>query len=175
MTAILNMLQAAKTNEDGGRENVSEAISQLKSAVVELQQMSELSITRLEFCSEVSGYGQFVTMDRDRFVPESRTLVYCEIENFAPVIEKVGEREMYATRLECQLEVFDLEEKKVQTVDFPMVEDLAINHRRDFYMHLPLTWAQLPPGDYQVHLRVKDIGSQKTAHHKVEGRITIKP
>ncbi|MCH2183365.1 MAG: hypothetical protein MK108_15305 [Mariniblastus sp.] len=175
MTAVLNMLQAAKTNEEGGRENVAVAIAQLKSAVVELQQLSELSIARFEFCSEVSGYGQFVTMDHSEFLPGSKTLIYCEIENFAPVKEKVGEREMFATRLECQLEILDPEEKLVQAVDFPIVEDLAINHRRDFYMHLPLTLAQLPPGDYHVRLQVKDLGSQKSAHYPLPGLITIKP
>lgn len=175
MTAVLNMLQAAKTNEEGGRENVSVAIAQLKSAVVELQQLSELSITRVEFCSEVSGYGQFVTMDHSHFRPDTKTLIYCEIENFHPVQENVGDREMFATRLECQLEIRDPEGKVVQSVDFPIVEDVAINHRRDFYMHLPLTLAQLPAGDYQVHLNVKDLGSEKIAHHQLPGLITITP
>ena len=175
MTAVLNMLQAAKTNEDGGRENVSVAIAQLKSAVVELQQLSELSIARVEFCSEVSGYGQFVTMDRSQFRPDTKTLIYCEIENFHPVQENVADREMFATRLECQFEIRGSDGKVVQSVDFPIVEDVAMNRRRDFYMHLPLTLDQLPAGDYQVHLKVKDLGSEKVAHHQLPDLITIKP
>lgn len=174
LTAILNMLQAAKTNEEGGRQSVSTAMDHLKSAVFELQQLSELSIARIEFCSEVSGYGQFVTMDLDDFQPDSATLVYCEIENFLPVKETVGDREMFATRLECQLEILDQDDNVVQSVDFPVVEDVAINHRRDFYMHLPLTLANLPPASYQVRLEIKDLGSQKSARQSLPNLITVK-
>jgi hypothetical protein len=174
LTAILNMLQAAKTNEEGGRQSVSTAMEHLKSAVVELQQLSELSIARIEFCSGVSGYGQFVTMDLDEFQPDSTTLVYCEIENFLPVKETVGDREMFATRLECQLEILDQDDNVVQSVEFPVVEDVAINHRRDFYMHLPLTLANLPPGSYAVKLDVKDLGSQKSAKWSTVEALTVK-
>ena len=174
LTAILNMLQAAKTNEEGGRQSVSTAMEHLKSAVIELQQLSELSIARIEFCSGVSGYGQFVTMDVDEFQPDSTTLVYCEIENFLPVKETVGDREMFATRLECQLEILDQDDNVVQSVEFPVVEDVAINHRRDFYMHLPLTLANLPPGSYAVKLDVKDLGSQKSAKWSTVEALTVK-
>ena len=158
----------------GGRQSVSTAMDHLKSAVFELQQLSELSIARIEFCSEVSGYGQFATMDLDDFQPDSATLVYCEIENFLPVKETVGDREMFATRLECQLEILDQDDNIVQSVDFPVVEDVAINHRRDFYMHLPLTLANLPPASYQVRLEIKDLGSQKSARQSLPDLITVK-
>ena len=146
----------------------------LKSAVIELQELSELSIARIEFCSGVSGYGQFVTMDLDEFQSDSTTLVYCEIENFLPVKETVGDREVFATRLECQLEILDQDDNVVQSVDFPVVEDIAINHRRDFYMHLPLTLANLPPGSYTVKLDVKDLGSQKSAKWSAVEALTVK-
>ena len=174
LTAILNMLQAAKTNKTGGQGNVSTAIDHLQSAVVELQQLSDLKIAKLEFCSEVSGYGQYEPMDSNDFRSGSQTLIYCEIENFTPIIETQKARDVFATRLECRLEILDQDDQVIQSVDFPVVQDIAVNHRRDFYMHLPLTLENLKSGSYTVKLDVKDLGSQKSATWSTVEALTVR-
>ncbi len=174
LTVILNMLHAATTSEEGGRQNVSVAVDHLKSAVIELQQLSDLFIARVELCSEVSGYGQFVPMQLSDFRPESKTLVYCEIENFLPVAEMIEDRPMFETRLECRLEILGPDDAVAQAVDFPVVQDVAANRRRDFYMHLPLTLDDLPAGSYQLRLDVKDLGSGKSASRFLPDSLIVK-
>ena len=174
LTVILNMLHAATTSEEGGRQNVSVAVDHLKSAVIELQQLSDLFIARVELCSEVSGYGQFVPMQLSDFRPESKTLVYCEIENFLPVAEMIEDRPMFETRLECRLEILGPDDAVAQAVDFPVVQDVAANRRRDFYLHLPLTLDDLPAGSYQLRLDVKDLGSGKSASRFLPDSLIVK-
>ncbi|MFN5709553.1 MAG: hypothetical protein ACK48X_15985, partial [Planctomycetota bacterium] len=50
-----------------------------------------------------------------------------------------------------------------QQAEFPIVEDVARNRRRDFYLYVPFTVGELPAGKYRVHLLVDDLLGCKQA------------
>ena len=51
----------------------------------------------------------------------------------------------------------------VQQGEFPNVEDIALNRRRDFYLYFPIAFHDLPAGDYRLELQVEDLTAQRAA------------
>ena len=158
VAAILNLLQDSAASEE---VRLGKAIDHLQQAVDELQQLSNLKIATVEFCRQVNGYGQYRTMSE---LHSGRpTLVYCEIENFRSLRGTVQDEEVYLTRLKCRIEIETADGQSVHQQEFPVIEDVARNRRRDFYLHLPLTFPDLAAGDYLLKLTVEDLGSGKIA------------
>ncbi len=141
----------------------SRAVKHLQLAVMQLRDIANLNISVVAFCTRVEGYGQYVPARSTEFQPGQTALIYCELENFLPVVETIGEQTIYRTRLGSRLNVLDETGKVVQQADFPVVEDIARNRRRDFYMHVPVTIGSLSPGNYQLYLTIEDLGGNKTA------------
>jgi len=123
-----------------------------------------LTISTAAFCSRVSGYGQYSPMNSLHFRSGQQTLVYCEIENYLPLAETVKDLTTYRTKIRSSISVINKDGQVVQKMEFPVVEDVARRFRQDFYMHLPVTIASLPEGDYSLQLTVEDLGSGKSAN-----------
>ena len=167
LNAILNMLATTDLKK---KNQVDTALVHLENAVGELKQLAELQIKTLEFCSQVNGYGQFVAM-KPQFGTGDKTLIYCEIENFAVrKIQQAGESR-FQTRLKSRLEFIDATGKVVHHVEFPVVEDTGRNRRRDFYMHLPLTIDFDAQGEYVMKVEIVDLESNKSA--SLEKSVTL--
>jgi hypothetical protein len=141
----------------------SQALEHLQQAVHELQAIAELKLAFATFCNKIVGYGQYANYETNEFSPNQKVLVYCEIENFAPLLETKHGVTNYQTQLSSSFWIKDQAGLIVQQHDFPMVTDHARNLRRDFFMHLPVSFSDLPAGSYSLQIRVRDHGSGKTA------------
>ena len=115
------------------------------------------------FCKKITGYGQYTPFPKTEFHSDQKVLVYCEIENFAPLLETRDGVTNYQTQLSSSFWIKDADGHIVQQHDFPVVTDHARNLRRDFFMHLPVTLAQLKSGTYRLQVKVRDHGSGKSA------------
>ncbi len=141
----------------------SQALEHLQQAVHELQAIAELKLPFATFCNKITGYGQYSTYSNNEFSSDQKVLIYCEIENFAPLLETKNGVTNYQTQLSSSFWIKDQEGLIVQQQDFPMVTDHARNLRRDFFMHLPVSFSELPKGIYSLQIQVRDHGSVKTA------------
>jgi hypothetical protein len=160
--AISVLLKQSEEDFASG-DQAKEALKHLQQAVRQLKKIADLRIASAAFCSRVTGFGQFTPMNSLQFRSGQQTLVYCEIENFLPMTETANELTTYRTRIRSSVSITNKLGKIVQKADFPVVEDVARNFRQDFYMHLPVTIATLPEGNYSLQVTVDDLGSGKTA------------
>ncbi len=124
-----------------------------------------LRLVNANFCTSVSGYGQFDAFEANRFGPHQHLLVYCEIENFHSVKEdETDGSEKFVTRLRGSYTILDADGKQVDGYEFPVVDDIARNQRRDFYVHLPVQLGDLPAGNYSIQLNIDDLNGNTSAN-----------
>ncbi len=168
LEAITSMLkiadpQDARANELLRHHTAHETLAHLRNAVAHLESLANLRVVSGEFCTEVSGYGQFQPFTSNVFPTGQKVLVYCEIENFNSDPHESDSGVTYRTRLRGSYAIYDSSGHAVQQAEFPTLEDVARKRRRDFYMHLPITIGDLAAGRYELHLLVEDLGGNKTA------------
>ena len=160
--ALSELLNKSVTRKDSTGP-ASRAVQHLQQAVTQLREIANLKVSVVKFCTKVAGYGQYVPEVTGQFSVGQQTLIYCELENFIPAIETIDNQTIYRTRLKSRFHVVNSGGDIVQQVEFPVVEDVARNRRRDFYMHLPVTIGELGPGSYQLYLTIEDLSGNKTA------------
>jgi hypothetical protein len=132
-------------------------------AVASPESPPELRVNNATFCYEVDGFGQYRTWSSNTFSAGQPVLVYCELDNHTSVPETRDGASVFVTRLKNRIAVYDDEERLVQQIEFPEVQDLARSRRRDFYLYLSMHVGELPAGEYRAYLTVTDTGGNQTA------------
>ncbi len=168
LEAITSMLKVAdpvdgRANELLRHHTAHETLTHLRNAVAHLESLANLRVVAGEFCTEVSGYGQFNPFAYSVFPVGQKVLVYCEVENFNSTPQDSETGVSYLTRLRGSYAIYNSSGHAVQQAEFPTLEDVARKRRRDFYMHLPITIGNLDAGKYELHLLIEDLGGNKTA------------
>jgi hypothetical protein len=168
LEAITSMLKVAdpvdgRANELLRHHTAHETLTHLRNAVSHLESLANLRVVAGEFCTEVSGYGQFNPFAYNVFPVGQKVLVYCEIENFNSTPQDSESGVSFLTRLRGSYAIYNSSGHAVQQAEFPTLEDTARKRRRDFYMHLPITIGNLDAGNYELHLLIEDLGGNKTA------------
>lgn len=142
----------------------TEALQHLNQAARPLRNSANLKLNSACFCRKVSGFGQYETFDELTFGPQHRVLVYCEIENFAPIENSSDQANPFQTKVSSSYTVTDESGVVVQEMNFPPVSDHARKIRTDFFMHIPVQFDGLSTGEYDLQIKVTDFGSGKTAN-----------
>ena len=145
-------------------QTATRAIEHLERAASHLRSMAGLKLYGGQLCSQIFGFGKFEELKSKQFQPGDRALIYVEIENQAT--QKLSgdsssaseNGSTWQTRLRASYVVRDTAKNIVHQETYPDIEDLARRHRRDFYVHLPVTIPELSPGDYQLSVSVEDLG-----------------
>jgi hypothetical protein len=168
LEAITSMLKVAdptdgRANELLRHHTAHQTLTHLRNAVAHLESLANLRVVAGEFCTEVSGYGQFTPFAQNVFPVGQKILVYCEVENFNSAEKETESGVSFLTRLRGSYAIYNSSGHAVQQAEFPTLEDSARKHRRDFYMHLPITIGNLEAGNYELHLLIEDLGGNKTA------------
>ena len=138
-------------------------LAHLRNAVSQLESIASLRVGSGQFCTEITGFGQFRTFDTNQFKAGQKMLVYCEVENYRTVENQSATGSDFRTRLRGSFAIYDAGGKVVQQAEYPTVDDVARKRRRDFYMYMPVTLGDLPAGEYVMHALVEDIHGNKTA------------
>lgn len=147
-----------------GRQIATRTLEHLREAISQLEKLVSLKISHGTLCTEVRGFGQYKPFSSTEFRVGQPVLLYCEIENFCSVEEKAqSDVSDYRTRLKSSLVICREDGTVAQQAEFPVVEDVARNRRRDFYLYVPFTVGELSPGKYRAHLMVDDLQGRKQA------------
>ncbi len=167
---------------DYNRHNAAhQTLNHLRMAVEQLESIANLRVVGGQLCTEIMGFGQYRLFSSNRFEPGQKMLVYCEVENYQSLEQASATGSSFRTKLRGSFAIYDGNGKVVQQAEFPAAEDVSMTRRRDFYMYLPLTLGQLPPGDYALNVMVEDINGNKTAslepgiQFSVGGRVAVQP
>ena len=165
LDAIALMLPSTNDSvSDLDRHNTAhQTLEHLRKAVERLESMAALKVSAGKFCTEISGFGKYKPFASSVFESGQKTLVYCEVENYMSNAHVVNSESSYHTRLRGSYVIYDSQGRVVQQSEYPAVEDVARNRRRDFYMYFPIQIGDLAAGDYKLELLVEDLSSNKTA------------
>ncbi len=173
ISALRSIMDASIDNENVS-SITSATLQELQMAANALRESADLRLSSAALCRKVIGFGQYESFETDTFKPNQSVLVYCEIENFSPDIQYEGDLEIYLTRISSSYTITDESGKIVQSFEFPMVSDEARRLRNDFFMHLPIRFADLRIGDYELQVEVHDFGSGKIAELSSPLRFSIR-
>ena len=136
----------------------------LDQARAKLAELATLQIRNLTFVDSVDSYGVFERRKTREFRPGDPVTLYAEVENFRSDSTKEG----YRTALATSYEVVDANGQRVDGRQFPEVEDVCQNQRRDFHMQYGVALpTRIYPGEYQLRLIVTDQLSHKIGQASV--------
>ena len=149
---------------------LSDKIRPLLEVTDRLRTQAELTIPTLCLCTDVKGFGVYEPLDPARFEAgkEHRVIVYCEVANFASVLD---EQKRWETKLSQEVVLYDeatgQEVWRDKTPSRPII-DYSRNRRHDFFivkmLRLP---AHLNIGHYLLHVSVIDDQVKRVAENSV--------
>jgi hypothetical protein len=163
---LATFLDSAKYAD--AKKRAALAAPHLRQAADRLGEFVGLVVKNLHFCTEVKGYGSFVTFPQDEFRLGQEVLLYCEVENFQSELREKG----YHTALKARYEVFNAGGERVADKDLGLKDEHCQNRRRDFFVPY-FIWMpkQAPPGKYQLKLTLEDVHAGQTAEATIEFEI----
>ena len=148
-------------------DRATQTITQLRSAVLRLQENAKLELRNLAFCHKISSYGNYERFQRDEFSPGQPVLVYAEVENFKS--EPTSDSQ-YRTILQSTIEIYQAgpNGRLVDRITFASTEDVCRNPRRDYFHSYEITVPQrISLGPHVLKLTVEDQLSKKLATYSL--------
>ena len=135
-----------------------------------LRTQAELTVPTIALCTDVKGFGVYEPIDPARFEAgkENKVIVYCEVENFASLLD---EQKRWATKLTQEVVLYTdqggLEVWRDKAPARPII-DYSRNRRHDFFIvkmiRLP---ANLTIGRYLLKVTVVDQQVNRVAENTV--------
>ncbi|WP_145391083.1 hypothetical protein [Stieleria neptunia] len=117
-----------------------------------------LTLSSLEFCTEIESYGQIKPFEGNRFVAGQQVILYCEIENFAA--EDLNG--YFQTQLQGSYDIYSTNGTKVISQLLPVDQQQSRNRLRDYFVAYQMNLPKgLPPGTYRLQLTIEDIVGKK--------------
>jgi hypothetical protein len=145
------------------KRRAAASVTHLDEAVSNLREIGSLSLRNLSFCKNVYGYGAIEPYESDTFSPGQHVSLYVEVENYHSTSSEKG----FRTSLGTTYELLDDKGNRITSGDFPDVNDVCRNRRRDFHIQFGLNMPEnLSPGRYKLQLVVKDRQSDKIGNAK---------
>lgn len=146
------------------KQRAAASLMHLDQARAKLAELATLQLRNLTFVDSVDGYGVYQRRETRQFRPGDQVTLYAEVENFRSESTKEG----YRTALSTSYEVVDASGQRVDGRQFPDVEDICQNQRRDFHMQYGVALpTRIYPGEYQLRLTITDQLSHKIGQASV--------
>jgi len=170
---IMNQLFAISTYLDNEQQpdvkrRAAGSLMHLDSARAHLAELATLNVRSLTFVDSVDGFGVYEEHEETKFRPGDQVTLYTEVENF----QSRSSQEGFHTQLSTSYEVLDMQGTRVDGAQFPDVEDLCKNQRRDFHMQYGVALpTHIYPGQYQLKLTITDQQSHKIGQTSVSFEI----
>jgi len=165
--AVSTFLDSRRQPDD--RRRAAGSLMHLDQARAKLAELATMQVLNLAFVDSVEGYGAYELLEETQFHPGDQVTLYAEIENFSSESTKEG----FRTRLGTSYEVVDKNGKRVDSAQFPEVEDLCQSPRRDFHMQYTITLpTRIYPEQYEIRLIITDQQSHKIGQASVPFEIS---
>lgn len=143
------------------KDKAQSFLDTLQAVETDLRPLAPLVLDPLVFCRTIQGYGQYSPRTQSHFRPGEATRIYAELRN---VNDQRLPNGRYCLRLQGHLE---LRRADGQVIGQPIVlesESDSLSPRRDFFLRFIYTVPKhLPPGPYQLRLRITDHDTGRTA------------
>lgn len=152
---------------------------QLLNALIQFRSRSELTISKMCFCSEVRGFAAYDPLpDNHAFVAGTKlrlgaeVQLYVELTNFQCEKTKAGD---YVTKLAGTLELQDASGKQVWSRKLERTETPRRTRLNDFHRVYQFFVPPIPPGTYQLTMQIADETNpeqRRVARESVVFRVT---
>jgi hypothetical protein len=150
------------------KQRAAGALIHFDAARAKLAELATLQVRNLVFVDSVDGYGLYHPHAALKFKPGEQVTLYAEVDNYSSESTKDG----YRTSLATSYEVVDLQGRRVDGAQFPEVEDICRNQRRDFHMQYGITLpTRIYVGEYELRLIITDQLSHKIGQATVRFEI----
>lgn len=150
------------------KQRAAGALIHFDAARAKLAELATLQVRHLTFVDEVDGYGLYEPRKDSKFSPGEQVTLYAEVDNYTSESTKEG----YRTVLSTSYEVVDRQGQRVDGAQFPDVEDICRNLRRDFHMQYGVTLpTRIYAGEYELRLIITDQLSHKIGQASVRFEI----
>jgi hypothetical protein len=155
--AILTIADAMKTKA----QDTSRQSSDLRLAVLELEDRVPLGLTNLRVCRNVLGFGSFEPLETSGLKPGQPIILYCELTG----LHYRSKGSSFVTRLSSRVELVNVQDNaKAWEQPLGDAEDECRSRRRDNYVNFRINLpSTLKPGDYQLRLTQTDLVASETA------------
>jgi len=161
--ALSAWLDAEKTPAADRRAN--EALAHLDRARGKLAEIGTLQVRSPEFCTRVDGFGAFTKFKENVFKPSQEVVLYVELENFHCDSTDGG----YRTALSSRYRILDSQGRQVTEYEFPAIEEVCQNRRRDYYISFRVTMpGRVYDGRHTLQLTVEDTLGKKVGQTSIE-------
>ena len=151
-----------------GKQRAAGTLVHLDQARAKLAELATLQVRNLAFVDSVDGFGLYKAHAENKFKPGEQVSLYTEVDNFRSDSTKEG----FRTTLATGYEVVDSGGRRVDGAQFPEVEDLCQNRRRDFHMQYGIALPErIYPGEYELRLIITDQLSNKIGQASVKFEI----
>lgn len=152
-----------KTHQDS-KARAAAALVHLDAARGQLAELATLQVRNMTFAERVDGFGEYKTVEKSRFQPGGQVTLYAEVANYRSDSTPDG----YRTLLTTSYQIVDKAGQRVDGGQFPDIEDLCQNRRRDFHMQytIPLP-TRIYAGTYEMQLIITDGLSNKIGQASV--------
>ena len=154
--------------QGGGKEVTGKAadatLGNLRKAMSRLESIAELHIKSGAICFEITGFGKHKSFPENIFKPGQPILVYCEVENYESKDLEIDSKRVVQSRFQGSYQIANGDGQQVQSGEFPIIEDNALQRRRDFYLYFKIKLNELEPGNYRLQMEIEDLNGQKTGN-----------
>ena len=160
--AVSTFLDSERQPDD--KRRAAGSLIQLDQARAKLSELATLQVRNLTFVDSVEGFGVYEPREKTEFRPGDQVTLYTEVDNFRSESTKEG----YRTVLGTSYEVVDDRGQRVDSAQFPDVEDVCRNHRHDFHMQYGVALpTRIYAGEYQIKITITDHLSHKISQASV--------
>lgn len=150
------------------KQRAAGALIHFDAARAKLAELATLQVRHLTFVDAVDGYGLYDPRKDGKFSPGEQVTLYAEVDNYTSESTQEG----YRTVLATSYEVVDRQGQRVDGAQFPDVEDICRNLRRDFHMQYGVTLpTRIYAGEYELRLIITDQLSHKIGQASVRFEI----
>lgn len=161
--ALSAWLDAEKMPAADRRAN--EALTHLDHARSRLAEIGTLQVRSPQFCTRVDGFGAYAKFKEEVFRPSQEVVLYVELENFRSESTDSG----YRTALSSRYRILDSQGREVTSHEFPSIEEVCQNRRRDYYISFRLQMpSRVYDGRHTLQLTVEDTLGKKVGQTSIE-------
>lgn len=158
---LVEMDQRGLFLASASKEKAQAFLDTLHALEIEVLPFAPVNMGQLIFCTWVRGYGQYQARKNNHFRPGDFTWVYVELRNIHDQRLPDGR---FGLKLTGQLEICRQDGQPIGKPITMIAENLSMTPRRDFFIRFDYTVpAHLPPGPYQMRLRITDQATSRTA------------
>ncbi len=165
MARAIAMTQKAQDSQNQNNPlYANQALEALEHWETEVARKADFQVAHFELCrtGSVKGFGQYEPLDAQVLTSgQAQTVqIYCELKNFSSQKQADGN---FLSKVAVEISLVDRSYREIMSLPRGEIPDTSRNQRHDFFFSGPVSLPSLPPGEYELVVKVEDVLANKTS------------